>query len=66
MAPEPRSADHKEAVSLLDEWRAEVGDKEIARIAAQTRRDADAGLIPGFTDRESLLAHWDELARRRG
>ena len=43
--------------SLLEEWRAEVGDAQIARIAKETRRAADAGLIPSFTDRDSLLAY---------
>lgn len=48
--------------SLLDDWRAEVGDEEIARIANEVRRDADAGVIPSFTDRDSLLEHWRKLA----
>jgi hypothetical protein len=52
--------------TLLDDWRAEVGDEEIARIANETRRAADAGLILSFTDKESLLAHWRTLARRPG
>ncbi len=52
--------------TLLDDWRAEVGDEEIARLATETRRAADAGLTPSFTDKESLLAHWRTLARRPG
>ena len=48
--------------SLLDEWRAEVGDEEIARIVAQARREAEDGSAPSFTDRDSLLAHWRKLA----
>jgi hypothetical protein len=53
-------------VSLLDEWRAEVGDGEIARVAAETRRAADAGLIPSFSDRASLLAYLRSQANRPG
>jgi hypothetical protein len=52
--------------SLLDEWRAEVGDAEIARVAEETRRAADAGLIPSFSDRDSLLAYMRSRANRPG
>jgi hypothetical protein len=52
--------------SLLDEWRAEVGDGEIARVAAETRRAADAGLIPSFSDRDSLLAYLRSRANPPG
>jgi hypothetical protein len=50
------SIDHQEQptgtgrATLLDDWRAEVGDDEIARIVHEVRRDAAAGLIPSFTD----------------
>lgn len=50
--------------SLLDEWRAEVGDEEIARIVAQARREAEEGSAPSFTDRESMLAWMRERANR--
>jgi hypothetical protein len=52
--------------SLLDEWRAEVGDNEVARLVAETRRGADAGLIPSFTDRDSLLAYMQSRANPPG
>jgi hypothetical protein len=52
--------------SLLDEWRAEVGDAQIARVAEETRRAADAGLIPSFTDRDSLLAYMRSRANPPG
>jgi hypothetical protein len=48
--------------SLLDDWRAEVGDDEVVRIVESTRRDAAAGLIPDVTDREGLLARWSDRA----
>ncbi|MDQ6614557.1 MAG: hypothetical protein M3083_07380 [Actinomycetota bacterium] len=51
--------------SLLDDWRAEVGDEEIVRIVDATRRDAAQGLIPGFTERDDLLAYWSERAHRQ-
>jgi hypothetical protein len=52
--------------SLLEQWRAEVGDAQIARIAKETRRAADAGLIPSFTDRDSLLAYMRSRANPPG
>jgi hypothetical protein len=52
--------------SLLEEWRAEIGDAQIARIAKETRRAADAGLIPSFTDRDSLLAYMRSHANPSG
>ena len=52
--------------SLLEEWRAEIGDAQIARIAKETRRAADAGLIPSFTDRDSLLAYTRSRANPPG
>jgi hypothetical protein len=51
---------------LLEEWRAEVGDAQIASIARETRRAADAGLIPSFTDRDSLLAYMRSCANPPG
>jgi hypothetical protein len=51
---------------LLEEWRAEIGDAQIARIAKETRRAADAGLIPSFTDRDSLLAYMRSRANPPG
>jgi hypothetical protein len=52
--------------SLLEEWRAEVGDAQIARIVKETRRAAEAGLIPSFTDRDSLLAYMRSCANPAG
>jgi hypothetical protein len=52
--------------SLLEEWRAEIGDAQIARIVKETRRAADAGLIPSFTDRDSLLAYMRNRANPPG
>jgi hypothetical protein len=57
-------AEPQPSASFLEDWRAEVGDEEILRIVEATRRDAASGLIPSFTDREALLAHWRERARR--
>ena len=51
-----------ERLSLLDEWRAEVGDDEVIRIIRQTREDADSGRLPSFTDKESLLAYWRQIS----
>jgi len=66
MAERDRSDSQVVGSSLLDAWRAEVGDKEIARFAHEIRGVADAGLIPSFTDKESRLAHWRTLARPTG
>ncbi|MDQ2727933.1 MAG: hypothetical protein M3Y91_08755 [Actinomycetota bacterium] len=67
MADDPRSTDDGERQgenSLLDDWRAEVGDDEIARIVEATRRDADTGVLPGFIDRAALLAHLSDRTYR--
>jgi len=41
---------------------AEVGDEEIARIVAGARLEAESGVAPSFTDRESLLAYMRDRA----
>ncbi|MCL2393964.1 MAG: hypothetical protein FWC87_04675 [Acidimicrobiaceae bacterium] len=52
-----------ESRGLLEDWRAEVGDDEIVRIATEARREADSGVAPSFTDRDSLLAYLQRRAK---
>jgi hypothetical protein len=51
--------DAVDQASLLEEWRAEVGDEEIARIVRAARDDAAAGALSAFADKEALLAYWN-------
>lgn len=51
--------DAADQASLLEEWRAEVGDEEIARRVRAARHDAATGALPAFTDKEALLAYWN-------
>ena len=55
----PKPNDVANQPTLLEEWRAEVGDEEIARIVRAVRDDAAAGVLPAFTDKEALLAYWN-------
>ena len=59
-APTPRPGERCPDRSLVDEWRAEVGDEEIARIVNAVRDDAAAGLLPGFTEKDALLRYWSD------
>ncbi len=43
--------------SALDDWIAEVGEKQVAVEVNDMMKAVEAGLLPGFTDKESFLAY---------
>jgi hypothetical protein len=49
---------------LLDEWRAEVGDEEVAAAVESARAQIADGSLRGFSDKEELLEYLQGSRRR--
>lgn len=50
--------------SLLDQWRAEVGDEAIAAIVAEEQAKIAAGTLPALSDLGALREHLGRQRRR--
>jgi hypothetical protein len=59
-----KSPDRGEAPSL-DAWRAEVGDQAIGEVVADTKRQIELSLLPGFSTRVEFLAFRDSARPRQ-
>jgi hypothetical protein len=49
---------------LLEEWIAEIGEEQVSAAVLAAIRSIEDGTVPGFTDRESLLAYIGRHASR--
>lgn len=50
--------------SLLDEWRAELGDEVIAALVRVAAEGIAAGTLPGFSEKHEFLEYLREPHRR--
>jgi len=48
---------HSEDTPLLEEWVAQVGEQGMVRAVRSTVVAIESGALPGFTDRDELLAY---------
>ena len=53
MASDPDEA----TTPLLEEWIAEVGEGQVSAAVRAAIRSIEDGTVPGFTDKEALLAY---------
>jgi hypothetical protein len=49
---------------LLDEWRAQLGDEDVAAVVRRARDQIASGSLPGFSDKLGFLDYVRELRRR--
>jgi hypothetical protein len=59
----PRRADD-DSMPLLDEWIADVGEEAVAAAVRAAVHDIEDGTIPGFSDKQALLAYMGRHAPR--
>lgn len=52
------------ATPLLDEWIAEVGEEQVVAAVRTAIQAIEDGTIPGFTDKQALLAYIGRHASR--
>jgi hypothetical protein len=52
------------ATPLLDEWIAEVGEDEVISAVRTAMHAIEDGTIPGFTDKQAMLAYIGRHASR--
>lgn len=50
--------------ALLDEWIADVGEEAVALTVFTIRRGVADGVVPGFSDKASLLRYWSHGRRQ--
>ena len=60
MASDPDEA----TTPLLEEWIAEVGEGQVSAAVRAAIRSIEDGTVPGFTDKEALLAYIGRHASR--
>jgi len=60
MASDPDEA----TTPLLEEWIAEIGEGQVSAAVRAAIRSIEDGTVPGFTDKEALLAYIGRHASR--